>query len=498
MMRKTFSLLMAGSVLALQGCAANAAQAAVTAAVPASAPASEASQQVEAPRPNVLFILLDDLGYGQLGITGHKIIKTPNIDRLANEGMMFTNGYSGNTVCSPSRVSLMTGRDTSRLYSAANNIVLRPNDRTLAHVMSDAGYSTALFGKFGIGSQFGKTDPMTMGFHHWVGLLHNIEAHRQYPLFLYRDNEVTFVIDNLAGAKGAYAQRMFTDAALQFLGKQDGSKPFFAYVSYTSPHSEMIAPEEFLAPYRGRFPETPYNGLAGPTPPEQFPQYYPDPIDQPNAVQAGMIAALDAYIGELMAKLEEQGLAENTLIIFASDNGPHSEGGGDPIGIAAAGPFRGGKRELSEGGIRTPFIARWPRLISAGRREDDPVMFADVLPTLAALAGVPGVAEKMGSNGISFAPLLTNEKASMPTRMLYWAFQGQLGDPNSNKVGTIAQAGRLGNWKAIRATERSPVELYDLAKDPSETRNLAARYPKVAADFATRFDAELEEQARYR
>ena len=498
MMRKTFSLLIAGSVLAIQGCASSAAPPAITAALPATGLATEAPQQVAAPRPNVLFILLDDLGYGQLGITGHTIIKTPNIDRLAKEGMMFTNGYSGNTVCSPSRVSLMTGRDTSRLYSAANNIVLRPNDRTLAHVMSDAGYSTALFGKFGIGSQFGKTDPMTMGFQHWVGVLHNIEAHRQYPLFLYRDNEVTFVIDNLAGAKGAYAQRLFTDAALQFLGKQDGSKPFFAYVSYTSPHSEMMAPEEFVAPYRGRFPETPYNGLAGPTPPEQFPQYYPEPIDQPNAVQAGMIAALDAYIGELIAKLEEQGLAENTLIILSSDNGPHSEGGGDPIGIAAAGPFRGGKRELSEGGIRMPFIARWPATITPGRQEDDPVMFADVLPTLAALAGVPEVAEKMGSNGISFAPLLANEKAGMPTRMLYWAFQGQLGDPNSNKVGTIAQAGRLGNWKAIRATETSPVELYDLAKDPRETRNLAARYTKVAADFAARFDAELAEQARYR
>lgn len=506
MTRKLIPLLVTGSFLALVGCSSVAATGAgsevatVSTAAPVAiaATAGNLAVQQDAPRPNVMFILLDDLGYGQLGITGHDIIKTPNIDRLATDGMLFANGYSGSTVCSPSRVSLMTGRDTSRLYSAANNIVLRPEDRTLAHVMSDAGYSTALFGKFGIGSHFGKTDPMAMGFQHWVGLLHNIEAHRQHPLFLYRDNQVTFVNSNLGGAKGGYAQRLFTDAALDFLDKQDGSKPFFAYLAYTSPHSEMIAPEEFVAPYRGRFPETPYNGLAGPTPPGQFPEYYPDPIDQPNAVQAGMIAALDAYIGELMAKLEEQGLADNTLIILTSDNGPHSEGGGDPIGIKAGGPYRGGKRELTEGGIHMPFIARWPAAIRAGRIEDDPVLFADILPTLSALAGVPGEAERMGANGVSFAELLTNEQASLPERMLYWAFQGQVGDPNSGVVGKIQQAGRMGKWKAMRADQTSPVELYDLSNDRGEARDLAAQYPAIAADFAARFEAELEEQARYK
>lgn len=446
----------------------------------------------------MLFILLDDLGYGQLGITGHKIIKTPNMDQLAREGMLFANGYAGNTVCSPSRISLMTGRDTSRLSSASNGISLREGDRTIAHMLSDAGYSTALFGKFGIGTKFGKTDPMAMGFQHWVGLLHNIEAHRQHPLFLYRDNDVQFVSENLGGAKGGYAQRLFTDAALQFLDRQNASQPFFAYVSYTSPHSEMIAPEEFVAPYRGRFPEVPYNGRAGPTPREQFPEYYPDPIAQPNAVQAGMIAALDAYIGELLAKLAERGLADNTLVILTSDNGPHSEGGGDPIGIAASGPFRGGKRELTEGGIHMPFIARWPDTIRAGRVEDDPVTFADILPTLGVLAGVPGEAARMGANGISFAELLIDEQVSLPERMLYWAFQGQLGDPNSGVTGKVQQAGRIGRWKAIRADQEAAIQLYDLSNDPGEARDLASQYPAVAADFASRFEAELEEQARYR
>lgn len=492
-MTRTFAtLLLAASALAVQGCAATAAETA-----PATA-AVEATQTQEAPRPNVLFILFDDMGYGQLGVTGHPIIETPNIDALANSGMLFTDGYAGSTVCSPSRVSLMTGRDTSRMYSAANDIQLREGDRTLAHVMSDAGYMTALFGKFGIGTQFGRTDPMTMGFQHWVGLMHNIEAHRQFPLMVYRDNAVSPVPGNRAGAEGTYAQRLFTDAALEFLGTQDGSQPFFAFVSYTSPHSEMAAPEEFVAPYRGRFPETPYNGLEGPTPAGQFPEYYPDPIDEPNAVQAGMIAALDSYVGEMVAQLEANGLRDSTLIIISSDNGPHAEGGGDPLGISAAGPFRGGKRDLTEGGLRMPFIAHWPGVIRAGRVEDEPVMFADVLPTLGDLAGSPDAAQAMGANGMSLADIIMNEGAELPERMLYWAFARQLGDPNSGNVGITQQAGRIGHWKAMRASTDAPIQLYDLRNDPGEANDVSAQHPEVTADFAARFQAELDEQARYR
>lgn len=458
----------------------------------------EPAMLAQAPKPNVLLILFDDLGFGQLGITGHPTIKTPNIDRLAQQGMMFSNGYAGGTVCSPSRVSLMTGRDASRLSSASNDILLRPGDRTLAHILSDAGYNTALFGKFGIGNNFGSTDPMAMGFQHWVGVMHNIEAHRQYPPFLYRDNAVSFIRENLAGAKGGYAQRMFTDAALEFLDKQDGAKPFLAFMSYTAPHSEMAAPENFVAPYRGLFNETKYNGLAGPTPAGQFPEYYPEAIEQPNAVQAGMIAALDAYVGELLEKLDKKGLAQNTLVILTSDNGPHSEGGGDLIGMSAAGPFRGGKRDLTEGGIHVPFIARWPIFIRAGRIEEEPVIFADIMPTLAALAGRTPLAEATGANGASLAALLTNEAAVLPSRMLYWTFARTLGDPNSAVTGLVQQAGRIGKWKAIRASKDSPVQLYDLQADPGEKRDLAAVHPAVAGDFANSFDAELEEQARYR
>jgi arylsulfatase A len=456
------------------------------------------SEQQAAPRPNVVIILLDDLGYGQLGFTGHPIIRTPNIDRLASQGMIFTNGYAGGTVCSPSRISLMTGRDASRLSSAANDILLRPKDRTIAHILAEAGYDTALFGKFGVGNRFGSTDPMAMGFGHWVGVLHNIEAHRQFPPFLYRDNEVTFVRANVAGAKGAYAQRLFTDAALAWLDKRTAEKPFFAYLSYTSPHSDMAAPEEFVAPYRGKFPETPYNGLAGPTPESQFPDYYPEPISQPNAVQAGMIAALDSYIGEVLSKLDERGLAQNTIVILSSDNGNHAEGGGDPIAQMAGGPYRGGKRDLTEGGIHVPFVIRWPGAMRGGNRNATPVHFADILPTLAELAGSPDVARTIDANGMSLTGLLTGKSNALPDRMLYWTFARQLGDPNSNVIGKIEQAGRMGQWKAIRADSQSPIRLYDLSRDPGEKNDVAKKNPKIVAEFTRRFSERLEEQQRYR
>ncbi len=459
-------------------------------------------QQQAAQRPNVVIILLDDLGYGQLGFTGHPTIRTPNIDRLASQGMIFTNGYAGGTVCSPSRISLMTGRDSARLSSAANDILLRPQDRTLAHVLGTAGYDTALFGKFGIGNRFGSTDPMTMGFGHWVGVLHNVESHRQYPPFLYRDNEVNFVRANVAGAKGSYAQRLYTDAALAWLNTRTNAKPFLAYLSYTSPHSEMAAPEEFVAPYRGKFPETPYNGKAGPTPESQFPEYYPEPINQPNAVQAGMIAALDSYIGEVLAKLDERQLADNTIVILTSDNGNHAEGGGDPIAQIAGGPYRGGKRDLTEGGIHVPFIIRWPKARAnaalAGQRNATPIYFADILPTLAELAGATDAAKKIDANGVSLVGLLTGKTKDLPDRMLYWTFARQLGDPNSNVIGKVEQAGRMGQWKAIRADSQSSIRLYNLSRDQGEKIDLAQKHPKIVAEFSRRFSERLVEQERYR
>ena len=444
--------------------------------------------------PNVLFILVDDMGYGQLGVTGHPIIKTPNIDKLAQNGILFTQAYAGSTVCSPSRISLMTGKDAAKLHSNANTIVLRPEDKTLAHLMTNVGYKTALFGKFGIGTTFGETDPMAMGFQNWYGLLHNITAHRQYPTMLFRDNKMEFVSPNVAGAEGAYAQELFTDAAVDYIQDHDSENPFFIFLSYTSPHAELAAPKEFIEPYSGKFNEEKYIGLSDPENKPMFADYYPKPVDEPTATQAGMVSALDAYVGEVMAALEAKGLAENTLVFFTSDNGPHEEGGADPIEIRASAPYRGGKRDLYDGGIHVPMIAHWPAKIEGGRIDDTPMAFADVLPTLADLVDAPQSAMKgLSPNGDSLLPILLNPEAEMAERVLYWEFSRQLGDPNSGVIGAVAQAARRGDWKVVRLKEDVPVELYNIITDKSETNNLALQYPEIAQEFTEMFNEQLED-----
>jgi arylsulfatase A-like enzyme len=482
------SAALALPLFALAACSADvqsrASSSAVTADVTAQAPAEA---------PNVIFILVDDMGYGQLGVTGHPIIKTPHIDKLANNGILFTQAYAGSTVCSPSRISLMTGKDTGKLHSNANTIVLRPEDKTLAHMMSNVGYKTALFGKFGIGTTFGKTDPMAMGFQTWYGLLHNITAHRQYPIMLFQDNKMVFESANVAGAEGAYAQKLFTDAAVGYIKEQDADNPFFLFLSYTSPHAELAAPQEFIAPYSGKFEEKNYTGLSDPDNKPQFADYYPKPVAEPGATQAGMVAALDAYVGEVMSALEAQGLADNTLVFFTSDNGPHEEGGADPIAIRASGPYRGGKRDLYDGGIHVPMIAHWPAKITSARVNDTPIAFADILPTLADVVDAPQTAMTgLEPNGASVLPILMNPDAEMAERVLYWEFAQQLGDPNSGVVGTVKQAARRGDWKVVRLREDADIELYNIITDKSETKNLAADYPDIAKEFEAMFDKQLE------
>jgi arylsulfatase A-like enzyme len=387
----------------------------------------------------------------------------------------------------------MTGRDARLLQPPANSIVLRRTDRTIAHVLRDSGYTTALFGKFGIGSRFGENDPMAMGFTRWRGVLHNIEAHRQYPTMMYDDNEVVFIAPNVGGAKGAYAQRLFTDAALSFLDGQNGSRPFFAFLSYTSPHAELAAPEEFIAPYRGKFKETRYPGWTGDPKAPGFPAYYPEAVEDPNAVTAGMITALDQYVGEIMAKLDEKGLAQNTIIFFSSDNGAHLEGGADPVVTRASSPFRGTKRDLTDGGIHVPLIVRWPSRIAAGGTNDTPVYFADILPTLIDIVGPPRDAlEGANFNGVSIADLMTDRDGAIEDRTLYWAFGQEIGDPNAGVIGDLTQAARRGQWKALRSGPNAPVQLYDIVKDRDESDDLASKRRKLAAEFRDFFDAELK------
>lgn len=439
-------------------------------------------------RPNIVFILTDDLGFNQIGAYGDTPIETPNIDRLAAEGVRFTQAYAGNTVCSPSRVSLFTGRDGRLMTNNSNTVQLKEYDRTIAHVLKYGGYDTALFGKYSIGSQMGVTDPLAMGFDTWYGMYSILEGHRQYPDILWRDGVKERIEENEGGKKGAYAQKLFTEEAIDYI-RQDRKNPFFVLLAYSSPHAELAAPEEYVKKYDGRFEEKPYIGMSTGEEIEKYAAYYPEPIANPNATLAGMISALDDYVGQIRAALEAQGIADNTLIFFTSDNGPHDEGGASPAFFKASAPYKGMKRDVYDGGIHVPMIAHWPAGISKPRVDDTPWAFADVFPTFADLAGIDiNVIPRLKSNGVSISPLLSDEPIPMPERTLYWEFGKQAGDPNSGIVGEVFQAARRGNWKAVRYGFDAPVELYNIVDNPGESQELSGQYPEIHKEFVDLFE----------
>lgn len=439
--------------------------------------------------PNIVFILADDLGFNQIGAYGDTPIRTPNLDKLAENGIRFTQAYSGNTVCSPSRVSLMTGRDGRLMHDNSNKVQLRDIDVTIPHVLKHAGYDTALFGKYSIGSQMGVTDPLAMGFDTWFGMYSILEGHRQYPHFLWRDGKKLRIPENEAGKKGAYAQKLFVDEAIQYI-KQERDNPFFVLLAFSSPHAELAAPEKFVAPYVSEFEEeNPYNGMSAGEPSDQYAWYYPEKVERPYATFAGMVSALDSYVGKIVSTLEEQGIAKNTIIVFTSDNGPHDEGGGDPKFFRASAPYRGMKRDLFDGGIHVPMIVSWPAKIRTGRVDESPWAFADVLPTFAELANVPLTkVPRVRTNGTSIAGLLNDDPDVIPDRTLYWEFGKQVGDPNSGVVGDVFQAARKGKWKAVKYGRQAPLQLFDLDSDPSESKELSASYPEVQKEFRELFN----------
>ncbi len=442
----------------------------------------------EAALPNIILVLTDDLGFNQIGAYGDTPIRTPNIDKLAAGGIRFTQAYSGNTVCSPSRVSLFTGRDGRLMENNSNTVQLKEIDVTFAHVLKQAGYDTALFGKYSIGSQMGVTDPLAMGFDTWYGMYSILEGHRQYPNILWRDGKKLRIEANEGGKKGAYAQELFTNEAIDYI-KQERANPFLVVLAFSSPHAELAAPEEFVKPYEKTFPETPYTGMSTGEPSDKYAWYYPEAVGNPHATLAGMVTALDAYIGQIVSTLEAQGIADNTLILFTSDNGPHDEGGGDPGFFKASAPYKGIKRDLYDGGIHVPMIAHWPTAIKTGRTDDTPWAFADVLPTFADLAGVSLTSvPRVSTNGVSILPLLDDTPEAMPERILYWEFGKMAGDPNSGIVGETFQAARRGKWKALRYGMDAPIELYDIEADPGETSNLSVREAEIHREFVELFE----------
>lgn len=443
------------------------------------------------PPPNVVLIVADDLGFNQIGCYGETPIETPNLDRLAADGVRFTQAYSGGPVCSPSRVSLFTGRDARLMSDCSNQVRLAPSDVTLPLVLKHAGYDTALFGKYSIGESFGANGPMAIGFDTWMGMFLINEGHRQYPPFLWRDNRRVRVAVNEGGRRGEYAQERFTNEAISYI-KLKHDNPFFVVLAYSSPHAELAAPAEYVRRYESRLPKSPYLGMSAGSGRDRYAPYYPDAVDHPHATLAGMVTALDDYIGRVVEVLAERGVLDNTLLLVTSDNGPHEEGGADPAFFHAAAPYRGIKRDVYDGGIHVPMIAHWPASITRGRIDNTPWAFADVLPTLADLAGVRlASVARVKTNGISVLGRLRDNPIELPERTLYWEFAAQVGDPNSGVTSAVWQAARRGSWKAVRLGSGQSVQLYNLSDDPGESRDLSTEQESIAARFEALFDEHL-------
>ena len=443
--------------------------------------------------PNIVYILADDLGYGDLSCYGQEHFSTPNLDQLASEGIRFTRHYSGSTVCAPSRSVLMTGLHTGHTPIRGNREVkpegqapLPASTVTLAERLKQAGYVTGAFGKWGLGYPGSEGDPVKQGFDYFFGYNCQRYAHRYYPEYLW-ENTVKFYLEGNDWTQTVtYAPDVIQEKTLEFI-KANRDRNFFAYVPMVIPHAELIVPEdEIFSKYLGAYPEEPYVGRPGA-------DYGPDmnigmycSQENPHATFAAMVHRIDMYVGQITALLKELGLAENTLIMFTSDNGPHQEGGADPAFFASNGGLRGVKRDLYEGGIRVPFLVSWPGTIQAGSSTDHLSAFWDVLPTVADLCGF----ELEETDGISFLPVLLGKEQEAHD-WLYWEFHEQGGK----------QALLKDEWKAIRLQvgkdPKGPLELYNLEKDPYEEDNVAGEFPELVQEFSRLMEQERRSSASF-
>jgi len=440
------------------------------AAESAAPPRGETNQPVRPPkvrRPNILLIVADDLGYGDLGCYGSTKIRTPNLDRLASEGIRFTQFYAGSTVCAPARAALMLGKHTGHLRIRGNRrgLTLQADELTLAEWLRAAGYHTGLIGKWGLAVENSPGVPWRKGFDEFVGYLDNRHAHDYYPTYLWRydprsgyEGKVT-LIENFAGARRLYVPDLCTRAATNFIRINkpewyNGHRPFFLMLCYTIPHANN---EEGARTG---------NGMQVPS----DAPYSDRPWPQPEKNKAAMITRMDADIGRILDLLKATGQEDNTIVIFTSDNGPHREGGVDPAFLGSSGPFRGIKRDLYEGGIRVPMIVRWPLQIRPGQVSDFVWAHWDLFPTLAEAAGTNAPA---GLDGISVFPLWVGREQTNRHEYLYWEFHER----------GFQQALRWRDWKAVRPGYGEPLELYNLSTDTAERHNVAGEHPDVVKEI---------------
>ena len=464
-----------------------------------------ANGQKKDSKPNIIFILCDDMGYGDLGCYGQPFIRTPHIDAMASEGMRFTQAYAGSPVSAPSRASFMTGQHTghcevrgnkeywgnspiimygnNKEYSVVGQHPYDPDHVILPEIMKDNGYTTGMFGKWAGGYEGSCSTPDKRGIDEYYGYICQFQAHLYYPNFLNRYSKalgdtgvVRIVMDEnikypMYGPeyqkRSQYSADMIHKKAMEWLDQQDTKQPFFGIFTYTLPHAELVQPEDsILNEYKAKFdPDKVYKGSEG--------SRY-NAITHTHAQFAAMITRLDYYVGEVLKKLKEKGLDENTLVIFSSDNGPHEEGGADPTFFGRDGKLRGLKRQCHEGGIRIPFIARWPGHVPAGKVNDHICAFYDLMPTFCEVAGIKNYEKKYRNkkketdyfDGISFAPTLLGKKKQKQHKFLYWEFDE-----------TDQIAVRMNDWKLI--VKKGSPSLYNLKTDIHEDNDIALQHPDI-------------------
>lgn len=448
------------------------------------------SQQTEAKRPNIIYIYADDLGYGELGCYGQEKIRTPNLDKLAKEGMRFTQHYSSSPVCAPARCMLLTGKHAGHAYIRSNSelggfadeeekgqMPLHENAFTLGHLFKNAGYTTAAIGKWGLGMANTTGSPLKQGFDYFYGYLDQKQAHNYYPTHLWENDRWDTLRNSFIDVHKAldpetaneedfeyyqgkdYAITKMSEKAINFI-RENKSDPFFLYLPFTIPHVSLQAPEEYVKQYVGMFDEAPYYGQQ---------RYASTPY--PLSTYAAMITYLDAQVGIILEEVKKLGMDDNTIILFSSDNGTTFNGGVNASFFNSVSGLRGLKMDVFEGGIRVPFMVRWPGKVAANTVSDLPSAQYDMMATFADLTNQALPAH---TDGISILPTLLGNKANQKKHdFLYFEFPG--------KGGQVAV--RMGDWKAVKVdVKRSPDTpwmLFNLKTDPNETTNVASANPEV-------------------